>query len=343
VGILLTATTDKLQVITTGAQALAVHASWIDYASGASTPGRTNTAIVSATTSDVVASPAASTYRNVKLLTIRNKDASASDTVTVQHTDGTTIAELWKVTLKAGYTLCFAEGQGFFLLDASGGRVQTPLTGRFLGTSVLTSASANFTTGPETNTIKVRGCAGGGGGAGCTSVAAAASAGGGGGAGGVEEKVFAVTPNTAYAYTCGAGGVGQSALAGTNGTDSTFVVGATTVTAKGGTGAVVATALTTLSSYKGGAGGVAGTNGDLNSAGSPGENGHITVVATPVGAAGGGGSGPFGAGGDPISAVGNGNNGKGFGAGGGGAMTGASVARTGGSATAGCWIVDEYS
>jgi hypothetical protein len=341
--LLLTSTGDKIQVITGGTQAVAVHASFVDLNAGAVTPGRTNTAISSATTSDVVAAPGASTQRNVKFLSIRNKDASASVAITVQHTDGTTVSELFKVTLKAGYEIHYNDQLGFALYDANGGCVQTPVTGRFLGSTVLTSASANFTTGPETNTIRIRGVAGGGGGAGCTSAASAASAGGGGGAGGYLEKVVAVTPNTAYAYTCGAGGTGVSGAAGNNGTDSTFVVGATTYTCKGGTGAVVATALTTLSSYKGGLGGVASTNGDLNSGGATGEDGHITVVATPVGASGHGGSSPFGAGGPGIAAAGNGSNAIGFGGGGGGALTGASAARTGGNATAGCWIVDEYS
>lgn len=341
--ILLTSTSDKVQVITSGTQAIAVHASWIDLASGTATPGRTNSAISSAVTTDVVAAPASSTQRNVKFLSIRNKDASASATITVQQTDGTTVSELIKLTLKAGYQLHYNDGLGFVLMDASGGRVQTPLTGRYLGTSVLTSASANFTTGPETNTIFIRGVGGGGGGAGCTSVAAAASAGGGGGAGGYLEKAIAVTPNTAYAYTCGAAGAGVSGAAGNNGVASTFIVGATTYTAQLGTGAVLATALTTPSSYKGGVGGTASTNGDLNSGGASGEAGHVTVVATPTGASGHGGSTPFGAGGPGISAVGNGSNGIGFGAGGGGGLTGASAVRTGGNGTAGCWVVDEFS
>lgn len=341
--LLLTTTSDKIQVISGSTLAIAVHASFVDVSGGTVTPGRTNTAISTATTTDVVAAPGASTQRNVKFLSIRNKDASASEAITVQHTDGTTVAELFKVTLKAGYELQFNDGLGFIIMDASGGRVQTPLTGRFLGRTVISSASGNFTTGAETNTIIIKGVGGGSGGAGCTSVAAAASAGGGGGAGSYIEKTVSVTPNTAYAFVCGALGAGSSGAAGGNGADSTFIVGATTYTAKGATGAVVATALTTLSSYKGGVGGVVATNGDMNSGGASGEAGHVTVVATPLGVGGAGASGPFGSGGAPVSAVGNGNNALGFGAGGSGALTGASAVRTGGSGTAGCWVVEEFS
>lgn len=341
--LLLTSTSDLLKVVTSASNAVDTHASYVDVSGATVTPGRLNLNIAAATTTNVVTSPGASTQRNVKNLTICNKDASVSNTITVQHFDGSITVQLIKLTLLAGYSLIYNDADGWTLIDASGGRVVTPLVGRYLGTTVVTSASANFTTGKQTNTIRVRGVGGGGGGAGCTSVASAASGGGGGGAGGYAEKTFAVSPNTAYAYTCGALGAGNSGAAGSNGGNSTFVVGATTVTANGGTGGVVATALTTLSSYKGGAGGAVSTNGDVNSAGAPGECGHVTVVATPVGCGGGGGAGPFGKGGDPISAVGTGSAAAGNGGGGGGALTGASAVRTGGAGTAGCWVIDEYS
>jgi hypothetical protein len=112
--LLLTSTTDALQVVTGQAVAVDVHASWMDYASGTVTPGRTNTAITTATTTSVAGSPVASTVRNVKSLHLRNKDASLSVDVTVRHTDGTTIVELIKITLAAGDSLEYIEGVGFF-------------------------------------------------------------------------------------------------------------------------------------------------------------------------------------------------------------------------------------
>jgi hypothetical protein len=340
--LLLTGTSDLIQVITSGTQALAVHASWVDATSTTVTPGRTNTAISTATTTTVVGSPAASTQRNVKHLSIRNKDASASDTVTVQHTDGTTVSELIKLALPAGYTLTFNDQLGWILIDAGGGQIQTPLVGRLLKRTVLTSGTS-FTTGASTNSILVRMVGGGGGGAGCTSVASAASAGGGGGAGGYAEKLFAVAPNTAYTYAIGAAGTGVSGAGGNNGTASTFAVGATTVTANGGSGAPVATAVTTLVAYAGGAGAAISTNGDVNSAGQPGAPGVTLIVATPIVASGAGGATPFGAGGNGLAAVGAGNNGLGFGSGGGGAATGASTVRTGGNGVGGVIVVDEFS
>jgi hypothetical protein len=103
--LLLTSTSDKLQVVTGTAVTVDVHASWIDLASGTVTAGRTNSKITTATTTDVVAAPAASTTRNVKTLHVCNIHASSSVAVTVQHTDGTNT---------------YVEGLGMRIFDASG-------------------------------------------------------------------------------------------------------------------------------------------------------------------------------------------------------------------------------
>lgn len=341
--ILLTSTGDLLQIVTSGTAALDVQASYVDATTSTVTPDRKNTAITTATTTSVVLSPAASTQRNVKYVSIRNRDASAANTVTVRHTDGATVVELVKFSLLAGYTLVYEDGPGWYLVDTSGARVNGAVRGRLLRSTLVTAASSTITTGPDTGTIFVRGVGAGGGGSGCTSVAAAAGGGGGGGGGAYAEKMFAVSPNTAYSYTCGAAGTGVSGAAGNNGANSTFVVGATTVTAPGGSGAVVATAATTLTARAGGAGGTVATNGDVNSGGAPGQNGFVLIVAGPIAAGGAGGSSAFGGGGAPTTTAGNGNAATGFGAGGGGSVTGASAVRTGGNGTAGCWIVEEYA
>lgn len=347
--ILLNATAALLQVVSGSTLAIAVHASWVDVNGTTITPGCLNTLISTGTTTTVVGSPGSGTSRNIKHVSIANTDASASESIIVQHNDGSNVARLIALTLKAGYTLTYNDLDGWVLLDGSGGRCETPLAGRYLGSTLLTSASANFTTSAQTNTIRIRGVGGGGGGAGCTSVAAACAAGGGGGAGSYAEKIFTVTPNTAYAYTCGALGAGASGALGGTGGNSTFVVGATTVTCNGGVGAPVATAATTLKAYPGGAGGGVSTNGDVNTGGAPGGNGVSLIVSSgtaEIQVSGEGGSSPFGGGGAAINTTGagaNGNNATGFGAGGSGSCTGASQVRTGGSGTAGCWVVDEYS
>lgn len=115
--ILTNAGTDKLQLISSSTSALDVHASYID-ASTASppvpdAPTKTNTAISTATTTDIVATPAASKIRNVKTLHIRNKGTASND-VTVQYNQNGTLFELHKATLLPGDMLEYIEGVGFF-------------------------------------------------------------------------------------------------------------------------------------------------------------------------------------------------------------------------------------
>lgn len=111
--LLLTSTSDLLKVVTDAAVAVDVHSSWIDYTSSTTTPGRTNTAISTATTTTVVGSPASSTSRNIKTLTIRNKSSTTPVNVTVTHFDGTATIELYSCSLGPQGELVFAEGAGF--------------------------------------------------------------------------------------------------------------------------------------------------------------------------------------------------------------------------------------
>jgi hypothetical protein len=118
--LLLTSITDKVRLTSTGTANLDVHASYVDYTATTQTPARTNTAISSATTTDIVGVPGSSTTRNVKFLSVRNSHASASNGVTILHTDGTTAVTLWVGTLLAGETVVFHEGTGWQYLDANG-------------------------------------------------------------------------------------------------------------------------------------------------------------------------------------------------------------------------------
>jgi len=338
--LLLTSTSDLVEVTTSGSTVIQVHASFVDQSSPTTfTPTRLNTSINSPTTTTVVTSPAGSTQRNVKYLSIQNTNASASNTITVIHTDAVTPVQIFKATLLAGWTASYNDLEGWFVVDAGGGRLVTPLAGRWLKSSVL-SGGTSFTTGPSTNTLKLRGVAAGGGGGGVSNTAANGAAGGGGG-GSYLEKTVTVTPNTVYAYTVGAAGTGVSGAAGNNGGNSTFVVGGVTYTCNGGTGGPLDTSTAGLQEKIGGAGGVVSTNGDLNSTG---DNGQSGVVALTGGGLSGNGAGSqFGGGGLAIAASGTGNAGGGFGSGGSGGLSLTQAARTGGNGTGGCWIVDEYS
>lgn len=341
--LLLTSTSDLLQVVTGSAVNMDVRADWVDLSGSTVTPSRTNTPqITTATTTTVVGSPASSTQRNVQGFSIRNTDAANSNAVTVQHYDGTTTVTIIKYTLLAGEVL-FYQNNEWYVIDASGGVKNSPSAGRLLKVSVLTSGTT-FTSQMSTTSIRVKMVGGGGGGAGCTSVATAASYGGGGGGGSYAEKLYTgQVGNKTYTISIGSLGAGASGALGGTGGNTTFTDGTTLVTANGGIGAPVATASASLTAYAGGAGGAVSTNGDLNSGGMPGEFGVSLVPATPTGVSGKGGDSQYGSGGVGKTAVGNGNSALGFGAGGGGAATGASTVRTGGSGTAGCIVVEEYA
>lgn len=140
----LASTSDLLKVTTGSAGTIEVHATWVDLltTTGAVTPGRTNTAdISSAATTTVVASPAASTIRNVKLLSVRNSHASVSNAITVSHTDGTTEQILWKGTLAPDESVVYSEATGWIRLNAAG----APVT-----------ATANLTGGIEVSSGDVQ-------------------------------------------------------------------------------------------------------------------------------------------------------------------------------------------
>lgn len=143
--LLLTATTDKIQVITSAAVTVDVHVSFMDASNAAppvvqgDTMGRLNTAITTATTTDICAAPAASEIRNVKTINIRNKHASTSTDITVQFNQNATLFELFKVTLLAGQTLEYVEGIGWYVVTS-----QAKLAKILIATADVVNATTSF-------------------------------------------------------------------------------------------------------------------------------------------------------------------------------------------------------
>jgi hypothetical protein len=114
--LILSLTTDKVSLITSSTADIDVVANYIDRNQSTGIVGladRQLTAINTATTTDVVAVPGATTTRNVKTLFIRNKHASASNDVTVQLNANAVLYTLYKVTLLAGETLLYIDTIGF--------------------------------------------------------------------------------------------------------------------------------------------------------------------------------------------------------------------------------------
>jgi hypothetical protein len=114
--LILATSTDKLDLITGSAVTIDVHTSFLDNPSGTTvTPGKQNTAISTAATTDIVAAPSTG-YRNVKTINVRNRHGSSSVDVTVRFNQNATIFELIKITLRAGETLQYIEGVGWFVV-----------------------------------------------------------------------------------------------------------------------------------------------------------------------------------------------------------------------------------
>lgn len=113
---------DKLQIITSAAISLDVNANGIDAAVAGLTapaPYRLNTAIVTATTTDVFATPGSGIVRTLKQMTGRNKHATLAGDVTLVYNQNGTTFELYKTTLNPGESFIYIEGVGFFLLKAT--------------------------------------------------------------------------------------------------------------------------------------------------------------------------------------------------------------------------------
>jgi hypothetical protein len=116
----LASTSDLIRVVTTSAATLDVNASWIDFTGSVPTPDRDNTEIASATTTTVVSSPGSGVRRSLGEIAIRNTHAATSNGVTVEHTDGTTVAGLHGATLLAGESLTYRAGSGWKHCDSTG-------------------------------------------------------------------------------------------------------------------------------------------------------------------------------------------------------------------------------
>jgi hypothetical protein len=145
--LLLTSTSDLVQVITGAASTINVRADFVDYvASGPTyTPGRTNTPTIStATTTTIVGSPAASTYRNVRSISVYNNDSANSCQITVQHTDGTNVEPLFSCNLGIGEKITFTQGGQWLHYDKFGGIYQAAPQATALFNSSTASQGAGF-------------------------------------------------------------------------------------------------------------------------------------------------------------------------------------------------------
>ena len=130
-------TNDILEVTTSAAVTVDVVCSFVDLSGSTTTPGKQLTAISTATTTTIVSAPGASTYRNIKTVNIHNKHATSAVDVTVILDDNGTNYQMTKRTLRAGETLQYIEGIGWFL-DTVANQVTTKLLGSDQSNSTTT-------------------------------------------------------------------------------------------------------------------------------------------------------------------------------------------------------------
>lgn len=120
--IVLDATTKKLEVATSAAGSLDAYACWADVTTTAFTPGANQFNVTTATTTDLVAAPGASTQRQVKTVALLNR-GTATQTVTVKiDVSGTEYLLAPSVALAAGEALQYTDTDGWQVLDVAGRR-----------------------------------------------------------------------------------------------------------------------------------------------------------------------------------------------------------------------------
>lgn len=143
--LLLTSTSDLVQVVTGAVSTINVHASYMDNNAGTITPGRTNTAtIVTAATTTVVAAPGSGVQRNVRHLSIFNNDAANASQITVQHTDGTNVEPLYSCNLAPGEKITFTQGGQWLHYDKYGGIYQAAPQSNLLFNASTAAQGAGF-------------------------------------------------------------------------------------------------------------------------------------------------------------------------------------------------------
>jgi hypothetical protein len=115
----LTDTTHTLEVVTTAAVNTDYHITYVDTTITAHTPGSAQGTISTATTTTVLAAPAASTYRGIKLLTIINR-GTVGQGITVQKDVSGTNYQIYYAQLYPNESIEFTAERGFQVYDSLG-------------------------------------------------------------------------------------------------------------------------------------------------------------------------------------------------------------------------------
>lgn len=119
--ILLKATTETLEITTSSAAAIDYSVSYADITTTTFLPSTNEGKIASATTVAALSAPAASTQRQVKLITITNRDASVDNTILVKKDiSGTEYYLTPVIDLLAGETMQYSDVSGWVHYSVTG-------------------------------------------------------------------------------------------------------------------------------------------------------------------------------------------------------------------------------
>lgn len=117
----LVATTDTIELLTSSTANLDYVVNYADHTSTTFTPGSSRGTISSATSTVLLAAPAASTQRQVLSLTIRNRHASSANTVSVKiDVSGTEYLVTPAIPLASGESLEWLSHTGWLIYSDSG-------------------------------------------------------------------------------------------------------------------------------------------------------------------------------------------------------------------------------
>lgn len=146
---ILMATQDKLRIVTGSTADVDIQASWLERSGINQSYGRSNLTVNAAATTDIIsASELAGVARIIREMTVRNRHASASNDITIIHTDGTNAMQKAKAILLAGETLVYSQS-GWDLLDNGGRRKQAQFANA--GSPISTSQGIVVLSGDVTN------------------------------------------------------------------------------------------------------------------------------------------------------------------------------------------------
>lgn len=137
--LILDATTTKIQASMAGAVTTTnpdYFASYVDVTTTTFTSAQSNGALNGVTQVDMIAAPSASTQRQVKYISIFNRD-SVSQTITVVVDVSGTDRTIYRGALLSNEMLQYVDGEGWSTIDANGNR-------KFVSTNITAAQSISF-------------------------------------------------------------------------------------------------------------------------------------------------------------------------------------------------------